>query len=141
MHKHSYHGTCHCENISVAFRTEKAEADLAPRECSCSFCQRHQGRYISDPKGSLEIAIKDKSLMNRYRFGHKTADFIICKNCGTFMAAVCEIDGRDHAVLNIRTMPDHNFTGDAGHNDYDAENKESRLERRAKNWIGNVKFR
>lgn len=139
-YKHTYKGSCHCENITITFNSDKAVDELPPRECACSFCQRHKGKYISDPKGSLEFNVADKSLLNRYRFGHKTADFIICKNCGVFIAATCEIDGHDYAVLNIRCILDQTFSGEAVTNNYDTEDKAGRLERRAKNWIGRIKF-
>ena len=138
--EHVYEGSCHCSNIIVTLHSDKMQNELAPRECACSFCQRHKGKYISDPKGILEINVKDQSLLNRYQFGHKTADFLICKNCGVFMAAVCEINSNIHAVLNIRTMPDYKFSGQSMTNDYDAEDKMDRLERRAKNWIGEVRI-
>ncbi len=137
-YKHAYNGSCHCENITLTFRSDKPVHELPPRECSCSFCQRHKGKYISDPDGCLELNIKDNDLVNRYRFGHKTADFIICKNCGVFVASLCDIDGNTHAVLNIRTMPDYEFSGTPVTNNYGAEDKGDRLARRAKNWIGRV---
>jgi len=137
-YNHIYNGSCHCGNISFEFSTNKSIEEFAPRICSCSFCLRHGGRYISDPDGRLEISCKDNAQLNRYQFGHKTADFILCKNCGVFIGAICTIDERDYAVINIKTMLNYDFSDNATSNDYDSENQGSRLERRAKNWIPHV---
>lgn len=131
-------GSCHCKNIELGFRTSKNVADFSPRTCSCTFCKRHGGLYISDPSGALDIQIKNNEDVNYYQFGHKTADFLICKICGVFVCATCDIENMKYAVINIKTMLDYAFPEAGASNDYDTENTGSRLERRAKNWTPNV---
>lgn len=131
-------GSCHCGNIELDLKTEKEISDFSPRTCGCSFCKRHGGLYISDPEGSAEIRLKNKDEVNFYQFGHKTADFLICKKCGVFVAATCDIDNLKYAVINIKTMPEYDFPPLGASNDYDAENTGSRMERRAKNWTPHV---
>jgi hypothetical protein len=50
----------------------------------------HNPRMLSDPEGSFEWRADDLSLVERYRFGTRTCDFLICRRCGIFIAAVAE---------------------------------------------------
>jgi hypothetical protein len=53
--------------------------------------------------------------------------------------AVSEIDGRDHAVVNVFTFDDaEEIRFDVSSTDFDGETVEERLKRRARNWIPNV---
>ncbi len=137
-----YHlkGGCHCGNIVFDFATMKTPSGFQPRRCGCDFCTRHGGLYISDPEARLEIRVKDISIFNRYQFGHKTADFLICKNCGVFPAVVCAIDGIEKGVLNVNCVEPTLFPPayECPVNDFESEDVLSRLQRRAKNWIGSV---
>lgn len=56
------------------------------------------------------------------------------------MIAVCEIDGKDRAVLNATAMTDEVFPAAPVQTNFDAEDVDDRLTRRAKNWTGTVKF-
>jgi hypothetical protein len=56
------------------------------------------------------------------------------------MLATCEIEGRVRAVLNIRCVPEIDFSSEPVTTNFDNENIESRLARRAKNWTGEVIF-
>lgn len=135
---HIYNGNCHCGNIHFTFSSEKNENEFTPRTCSCSFCRHHGGSYISDPAGKVELNFKNKDKVSFYQFGHKTAKFVICKNCGSLMMAISTIEERDYAVINIRSMLDHEFSGKDTSTNFDGETIMGRLERRAENWIGHV---
>lgn len=132
------HGSCHCGTIELDLKTAKNVSDFSPRICSCSFCKRHGGFYISDTDGWIDIRLKGRNDVNFYQFGHKTADFLICKKCGVFVAAICDINHMKYAVINIKTMLEYEFPEVGASNNYDAENTGSRLERRAKNWTPHV---
>ncbi|MHA1569387.1 MAG: GFA family protein, partial [Alphaproteobacteria bacterium] len=71
-------GTCHCANIGYRFFPADGGKALSPRKCGCGFCARHGNVYVSDPKGRLEISIRDAAAVNRYTFGHRTAQFLVC---------------------------------------------------------------
>jgi len=132
-------GQCHCGNISYQFVTQKKLDQIAVRKCTCSFCSMHGSVYTSDPKGELRYKFKEKSQINKYRFGHQTADFIVCKTCGVLPFVISKIDGNTYAVLNVNTAVDLIIpTASPAHVDYDAEVKMDRLSRRSKNWIGTV---
>jgi hypothetical protein len=92
--------------------------------------------WITDPRGSVAIRYRDGALVGKYRFGHSTADFIVCRECGVVVAAISEIEGRLRAVVNIRTMPEGAFTAPPVRTDFAGESVEDRLARRARNWIG-----
>jgi len=138
MSENKYIGNCHCGNINFKFTSKKSEADFIPRTCSCSFCRRHAASYISDPEGKLELQISNTDDVSFYQFGHKTCEFIICKNCGVDMMAISRIKDREYAVINIRTMLDHNFSSTEVKTLFDGETIEERLERRTQNWIGQI---
>lgn len=132
-------GACHCTNIRIALDWPGAAADIKIRNCGCSFCVKHGGAWTSHPEAALRISINDTALLTRYRFGTKTADFLLCKTCGVVPAVVSEIDGRLYAVVNVNTFSNVD-TGalERSGTDFDGENTGSRLERRKKNWIGDV---
>jgi hypothetical protein len=53
--------------------------------------------------------------------------------------AVSEIDGVDHAVVNVLTFDDaETMEFDILSTDFDGETVDKRLQRRARNWIPNV---
>src|SRR5688572_20768408 len=91
----THSGRCHCDAIAFEFHSSKA---LSPRTCDCSFCRKHGVRSVSDPDGRAIIKVRTPL---RYRFGRKTADFLICGECGVYVVAVTVIDGACYAVLNL----------------------------------------
>lgn len=130
-----FHGACHCGAIRAAYSTDKP---LAFRRCGCGFCRRHGGTYSTDPDGSLVVEAGAGGL-SRYRFGHGTAQFLLCPHCGVFVAVVAEIDGRLRAVVNMAVMePPLHFSSDIPVMDFDGESDEDRTNRRRRNWIGAV---
>lgn len=88
-------------------------------------------------KWTCHKASYKESSTNKYRFGHSTADFIICKDCRVLTMALCSFDQVTKAVINIKSMNDYNFS-EADKTNFDAETTESRLDRRSKTWIGKV---
>src|SRR5579872_2373758 len=94
-------GGCHCANIHVRLRLSKVPEDTPVRACTCSFCRSHNPRMISDPTGSLELSADDWSLVELYRFGTRTADFVICRRCGVFIAAISGLSTEPYAVVNV----------------------------------------
>jgi hypothetical protein len=135
---HDLRGSCHCGNVEFTLSTEKSADDLVPRRCSCSMCRRHGASYISDPDGRLILRYRDPSLLSFYRFGHGTAQWIICSRCGVLTAVLCEIDDRLRAVVVMQSMVEHTFLASERPTDFEGESVAERLSRRAKTWIGTV---
>jgi hypothetical protein len=134
-------GACHCGNISFALEWLPDPTEIPARACGCSFCVKHGGVWTSNPNGSLKIEVKEPSRVSRYMFGTRTAEFHVCSGCGVTPVVTSEIAGRLYAVVNVNT-----FEGvDAAllrrsSSNFDGEGTDSRLERRARNWIGHVQF-
>ncbi len=76
------HGKCHCGNISFSLTWEPDPAEIPVRACTCSFCIKHGGVWASNPGGALEVVVKEPSLVSKYAFGTRTAEFHICARCG-----------------------------------------------------------
>ena len=131
-------GSCHCGNITFTLFTEKRAGDFVPRRCSCSMCRRHGASYISDPDARLALQYRDASLLSVYRFGHGTAQWIICSGCGVLTAVLSETAGRLRAVVKVQSMVEHTFPAPETATDFEAESVAERLARRARTWIGTV---
>lgn len=97
-------GGCHCGAIAVRFETDVDPAELPLRQCGCSFCRRHGATTTTDNEGRLAITIIDASEAVRYRFGAKTADFLLCGRCGVYVAAVMSTDAGAVATLNVNVL-------------------------------------
>jgi hypothetical protein len=132
-----YAGGCHCGNMKVRVRLSKAPEDFAVRACSCSFCRSHKPRMISDPAGLLNVAADDWTLVRFYRFGTRTCDFLLCSQCGVFIAAASDADEPSpRAVLNVNCLNDRaRFSETPAMHDFDSETPESRLTRRRASWM------
>ncbi|VAV86471.1 hypothetical protein MNBD_ALPHA02-2108 [hydrothermal vent metagenome] len=128
--------------MRFTFETTIDVPEMALRRCSCSFCRKQGGRYTSDPNGKLSIEISDADSINRYNFGHKTADFINCTICGGLPFFTSEINGNCFAVINVNCLDKvDQLTENDTLLSSNMETKEHRLARRKKNWIGNVTYK
>lgn len=129
-------GGCHCGNIHVRLQLTKPPEDNPLRGCTCSFCRRHRPRIVADPEGQFEVWADDWSLVQNYRFGTKTCDFLICRRCGVFIAAVADMPVGTRAVVNVNCLDDRErFVLEPMIHDFDGETTDTRLSRRAANWM------
>jgi hypothetical protein len=129
-------GGCHCGNITVRLRLSLPPGQMNLRSCSCSFCRAHGTRTLSDRDGSVEVSSAEWSLVERYRFGSRTADYMLCRRCGVYVGALCETSSGLRAVVNVNCLEDRAaFTQTPAAPDYDGEANDVRLERRAMNWM------
>lgn len=102
---HSYLAACHCGNLSARYDCGAAPAALPLRACACGFCRKHNARTTSDPEGRTEIVVRDPAALTRYRFGQRTADFLVCGNCGVYLGTLfTDEDGAAYATLNANTF-------------------------------------
>ena len=130
-----YHGGCHCGNIRVTYRTGVAPAEAVVRACQCSFCRKHATRAVSDPEGSLAITVRDESLLGRYRFALRAADFLICRQCGVYVAALMAEGDGGYATLMVNALDDHaQYTRTPVPVEYEAEDEAGRRQRRRDKW-------
>ena len=88
----------------------------------------------SDPAGTVELWASEGALQ-RYRFGQRTADFWICRNCGVYVAAVMESGGRRYAVINVQALESRPPSLAAPTaSSLDGESKAQRDDRRLHRW-------
>jgi hypothetical protein len=128
-------GGCHCGNLRYVLETALALAALPLRACQCSFCRLHGARSTSDPAGRIRFEARDVSLVTRYRFGLRTADFLVCARCGTYVGATMRDGGAQFAIVNANTLDEvAGLTQDAQPMDYEAEDAARRGARRRQRW-------
>ena len=132
-------GCCHCGNIQYSLKTKIQTQMFSARVCSCTFCVKHGGRYISDPNGEMTVCIRDRSRSIGYEFGTKTAKFIICSQCGTMPVIVGKMGSRYRGVVNCNTLDEtYRLKTEAQAMDFSSEDLQTRLKRRERSWIGKV---
>lgn len=142
MTGHRFEGGCHCGNLSFVFEATAGLDVLGLRADMCSFCRAHGARNTSDPNGAMRISVRERSLLERYRFGLKTADFLICKTCGVYIGALLDDEGRGWFTVNVnafREAPPLDFP--IVPHDFDAEDVPGRIARRRVRWTPVVEFR
>jgi hypothetical protein len=100
----SYPGSCHCGAIGFTYYTAHDPSAWPVRACQCSFCRSHQVLSTSDPSGRVELSLGDSEAFCRYRFGERTADFLICRNCGVYIGAVIETPRGQFGIVNLRAF-------------------------------------
>ena len=81
-------GGCHCGNIAVSVELTSAADAYHPRACDCDFCTKHGATWVSDPRGSLGIRIREESDATRYTQGAGIAEMLLCRRCGVLVAAL-----------------------------------------------------
>ena len=135
------HGKCHCGNISFSLAWEPDPTEIPARACTCSFCTKHGGVWTSNPRGVLELIVKDPSLVSKYSFGTRTAEFHTCTKCGIVPVVTSQIDDHLYAVVSVNAFEgvDQSLLCRSSTN-FDGEGDDSRLARRKRNWIADVKY-
>jgi hypothetical protein len=128
-------GQCHCGNIRFRFETRLKTADLPVRACQCSFCRSHGARLTSDPAGLITFTVLDEAALSRYKFGLRTADFLVCRNCGFYAGAIMPFSGNLYAIVNVNAVgaSDHEWMK-AVPMKYDGETDADRIQRRRSRW-------
>ena len=132
---HRYEGGCHCGNLAFVFEAWARLETLGLRADQCSFCRAQRARYTSDPNGTMLISVRHADALLRYRFGLRTADFLICGRCGVYIGALMEDGGKSWFTVNVNALrppPREDFP--IAPVDYDAEDVPARIARRKQRW-------
>jgi hypothetical protein len=128
----TFEGGCHCGNLAYVFEASAPLETLGLRADMCSFCRAHGARNTSDPSGSIRIRVRDPARLMRYRFGLKTADFLICASCGVYIGATLE---DRWFTVNVNTFqPPPSLEFPVVPHDFDAEDVAARIARRKTAW-------
>jgi hypothetical protein len=129
-----HRGSCHCGNLTVEFETARAPADVPVRECQCSFCRKHGTRAVTDPAGSLVVRAGDQAELSRYVFGLATAEYLICRRCGVYVAAITRSEPITGIVI-LNCLDDRAaFSSPPVQTVHDHESAEERVSRRRRSW-------
>ncbi len=131
----SFDGACHCGAIAYTYVTALPVRRWPVRVCQCGFCRGHGARHTSDPLGELKFRFERPEFLRRYRFALRTADFLVCKECGTYVAAVL-LSGRGaQAALNVNTLREPPAGLQPGKPvSHEGESGEMRRARRVQTW-------
>jgi hypothetical protein len=134
-------GKCHCGNIAFVLDWPGEPSEIVARECGCSFCVKHGGVWTSNREAMLSVTLHSPALVSKYAFGTKTATFYVCSRCGAVPIVTSEIASHLYGVVNVNTFEDL----DSLHLNrqpvsFDGEEQQSRLARREKNWIADVRI-
>ena len=130
-----YEGSCHCGAIEYSYATALPVHKWLVQRCQCSFCRGHGACTTADPAGEMQFRFVQPEFLRRYRFGLRTVDFLICKECGTLVAAVLLSRRGAQSMINInslREVPKRLPAGKPVH--HDGESAEERRTRRARSW-------
>jgi hypothetical protein len=130
-----YAGKCHCGACGFEFHTRVEPDQWTLRECQCSFCRAHASKTVSDPAGSLQFYERQADAMQRYRFGLRTADFLLCGRCGVYLGALIETARGSFGIANTHalSMPAIERADGRAVN-YDDERSDQRIARREQLW-------
>ena len=135
-------GKCHCGNLSFSLTWEPDPTSVPARRCGCAFCLKHGGVWTSNPNGVLKIKVVEPTLLSKYQFGSKTAEFHICTRCGVVPVVTSRIAGHLYAVVSVNAFEnvDPSLIRQSPA-DFEGEGQGERLARRQRNWIANVEYR
>lgn len=125
-----YRGACHCGVVSAEYETDQP---VRLRQDGCGFCSSRGVKSASDPEGRLDLTASQR--LTRYRFGHKTADFLICPACGTYVATHMESPHGPIGVINVVGLNINELKHlPATLTSLEGETTEERLARRIARW-------
>lgn len=134
------HGKCRCGNIAFELEWDGSPPEIPARACSCSFCVEHGGVWTARPTAVLTVVVRDDALVSRHAFETRTATFHVCATCGDVPLVTSEIDGGLYGVVNVNAFVDVDPSWlRPGTVRFDGEDVESRLARRKRNWIADVR--
>ena len=125
-----YSGACHCGAVRAAYETN---APIRLRADGCSFCRTRGVKSASDPEGKLALTSTQKLI--RYRFGHKSADFLICPICGTYVGTMMDSPRGPIGVINVAGLNIEEFRNlPVTLTSLEGESPEERIARRISRW-------
>lgn len=131
----NYKGRCHCGAIGYRYTCTTTPAEWAVRACQCRFCRAHDALSTSDPTGSIAFEAVEPAQLQRYRFGLKTADFLLCRRCGVYIGAVIDTSKGYFGIINTHALIDPQPTiALAEPISYDGEDSARRVMRREQRW-------
>jgi hypothetical protein len=133
-------GGCDCGNLSVEMELSEPFDSYRPRACDCSFCRKHAAAYVSDPKGSLLIKVRQTELLGRYRQGSGTAECLLCARCGVLIGVSYQEGELCYAAVNVHAIGDGMTFGSPTVVSPKALAVDERVRRWKQIWFSNVRL-
>jgi hypothetical protein len=131
----TWSGRCHCGAIGFTYTTATPPAQWSVRACQCTFCRAHGALSTSDPRGGIRFHASSTESLTRYRFGLRTADFLLCARCGVYIGAVMALGDRSIGIVNVNALaPAPEALAAPVPMTYDGEREEERARRRTERW-------
>jgi len=131
---YTHSGRCHCGAISIELAFTRAADEMQVRSCQCDFCTRHGSLTVSEAAGRAVITIAADQLTT-YRFGSKTASFLICARCGVYAGVVMSDGDKLLSIANARGLSIEAFKHRVGVElSHDDETTPDRIQRRRQRW-------
>lgn len=133
------HGSCHCGAVRVTLELSRPADQTPLGACQCSFCRAHGAATVQDSGGRATIRVADAADLNPYRFELATADFLLCRNCGVYIAAVLKDGDQAWSTVNVHGLRVPEFLGhEIRAGNYEGETETERVARRKANWTPTV---
>lgn len=130
-----YQGQCFCGAIGFTYSTGTPPPQWSIRACQCRFCRAHDALSTSDTGGRLVFVAAEPRHLQRYRFAMKTADFLLCRNCGVYIGAVISTQAGRFGIINTHALdPVPQDIADVQPISYDKEDSSGRIARREERW-------
>jgi len=83
----------------------------------------------------LKVRIADEKHLVRYMFAHHTAEFLVCSECGVYVASVTVGTDQQRAIAQLNAIVDNPQFGHAVAVDYGYESQAERIQRRRAVWM------
>ena len=124
-------------NIRVVIELSYAPSSTPLRACGCSFCRATGWQTVVDPAGTLKMWAQDWSDILRYRFGTGAVEFLACKRCSVYVAAISQTPAGVKAVANVEdSLADRAlFTAEPTLKTFDGESADQRIARHTATWM------
>jgi hypothetical protein len=130
----AFAGSCHCGAIEFTFHASRSPPSWPIRACQCRFCRGHGARTTADPDGLVTFRFNDESQLQRYRFGLYSAEFLLCRRCGVYIAAVLASPLGQFTTININAIREPLAVAEALPVSYEGESLDQRQGRREQHW-------
>lgn len=129
-----YSGSCHCGSIGFSYRTSQLPMAWSVRACQCNFCRVHSALTTSDPAGAIEFHEHQVGSLQRYQFGQRITDFLLCRSCGVYIGAEIQTKTGRFGIININALHPTPSVLQIASMDYGSESVEQRVARREARW-------
>lgn len=131
----TYEGACHCGALEFNYETKLPVRRWTVHACQCAFCRRHGALVTADPEGIVRFSYVYPDRLRRYRFALRTADFLLCRECGIYMGAVMMTGIGAVAAINLNALQERpRGLPQARPLRYQGESLEERRKRRGSLW-------